>query len=278
MALIQKLNSVHLNEILFFEYEILRSYFHKRKFKILFSIKEEWKPAIIRGFASTKHEIMFDELTTENIVLYDLVVPLTINDIIFLDETRHLIEKNLIPIPRRESVLLCDDKYRFNRTLIENGFGEFIPKIDCKQIYPYILKKRIDDWGENSHIISNAQEEQKYSHLINNQNYFCQEVIPGSEEYATHILFKDRKILCVINNKYGFKSELPIKGKDKEESRKICSCPYLESFTTILNFLEFEGLCCINYKIHQGIPYIFEINPRFGGTLAKYFFSFLRHL
>ncbi len=35
---------------------------------------------------------------------------------------------------------------------------------------------------------------------------------------------------------------------------------------------------CINYKVVNGQPVIFEINPRFGGSLSLFFFSFLRHL
>jgi len=30
--------------------------------------------------------------------------------------------------------------------------------------------------------------------------------------------------------------------------------------------------------VMRGRPYILEINPRFGGTLGPYFFSFIRHL
>ena len=40
----------------------------------------------------------------------------------------------------------------------------------------------------------------------------------------------------------------------------------------------FEGLCCVNYKYRDGIPKILEINPRMGGSLARFFFSFLRRL
>jgi predicted ATP-grasp superfamily ATP-dependent carboligase len=34
----------------------------------------------------------------------------------------------------------------------------------------------------------------------------------------------------------------------------------------------------VNYKVVRGLPYILEINPRFGGSLTPYFFSFIRHL
>jgi hypothetical protein len=33
--------------------------------------------------------------------------------------------------------------------------------------------------------------------------------------------------------------------------------------------LNFQGLCCFNYKLVDGQPVIFELNPRFGGSLPR---------
>ncbi len=38
------------------------------------------------------------------------------------------------------------------------------------------------------------------------------------------------------------------------------------------------GLCCFNYKVIDDNPYLLEINPRFGGSLSSFFFSFIRQL
>ena len=77
---------------------------------------------------------------------------------------------------------------------------------------------------------------------------------------------------------YEFDSEIPIKGQDAWLYRAIRRCPYLTLFSNILNSIGFQGLCCVNYKVERGRPYILEINPRFGGSLTPYFFSFIRHL
>jgi carbamoylphosphate synthase large subunit len=161
---------------------------------------------------------------------------------------------------------------------VAQGFESLIPKIGRSQNYPYILKKKIDAWGKNSHVISNKQQEQAFSHLLESTDYFCQEFIPGRHEYATHILVKDGRIVCSLNIKYTFDSCTPIKGKDQPAYLAVSRCPYLELFSDILNAIGFEGLCCINYKAVDGHPYVFEINPRFGGSLCKFFPHFLRHL
>jgi predicted ATP-grasp superfamily ATP-dependent carboligase len=41
---------------------------------------------------------------------------------------------------------------------------------------------------------------------------------------------------------------------------------YVKIFDKILLKINFRGICCIDYKIVNNKPIIFEINPRFGGS------------
>jgi hypothetical protein len=264
---------------LFLIYKTFQSrLFPKRKIKILFSNRQDWKDSIKQGFRCTRHEIAFEELSPNNIKNCDLVVPLTMRDLKYLNEVRDLIVDNPIPIPNMESILLCDDKHLLNQTLIAKGFGNFVPKMGSALPYPYILKRSISEWGQNSHIITGTQQERIFSDTLTNPEYFSQEFIIGPYEYATHVLFKDQKIACSINIKYAFETETPIKGRDKPIYMKICRCPYLDVFSSILMSIGFEGLCCFNYKVRDDRPFILEINPRFGGSLTPYFFSFIKHV
>jgi len=258
---------------------ILSRLFSNRRMKILFSNQTaDWERNISTSFRFTRHEIAFGELSPENITNYDLVVPFKVSELKHLAGLRHLIVDNPIPIPSIDSLELCNDKYLFNKTLIENGFGTYIPKISITLPFPYLLKWRYGGFGENIHIITNSQQEKNFLDLLSHPEYFCQEFIPGPNEYATHILFKDQKIVRSINIQYVFKNEFPIKGKDNSLYTILCQCPYHELFSTILNFIKFEGLCCVNYKVVENQPFILEINPRFGGSLCRYFFSLIRYL
>ncbi|MCK5699928.1 MAG: ATP-grasp domain-containing protein [Cyclobacteriaceae bacterium] len=245
--------------------------------KILFSNqKPDWEEEINKGFKNSKHEVFFDEITSDNLMKYDLAVPLTIDEL-KSKEIRELLDNNPISIPSLESILLCDDKYQFNKTLIAKGFGEFIPKMEDPHTYPYIFKKKIDQYGANTHIIYGNEEEEKFSEILSSTEYFSQEIITGKNEYATHILFENKKIVHSLNIKYIFTTDIGIKGKDKSH-QTICRCPYLDIFTSILESIGFEGLCCFNYKVRNNIPYIIEINPRFGGSLTPYFSLFINHI
>lgn len=274
---LKRLNAWTIKRI-FIAYEICRARMHsKNKLKIVFSNKPDWEHAITQGYKFTQHDVTFETLSPDKLTKSDLVIPLTIPDLKNLNASRDLTKHNPIPIPSLESILLCDDKYLTNQFLIENGFEMFIPKMH-KPAYPYILKKRIDEWGENSHIVRNAQQEKLLASKICHPDYFCQELVTGTAEYATHIIIKNKRATCAINIKYVFEINTPIKGKDKPVYMRICRNPYIDIFESILNRIDFEGLCCVNYKVQDQQPKILEINPRFGGSLGPYIFSFMRKI
>lgn len=269
----------NINKSLFVGREIIRSTFSpKPRLNILFSVKPAWEPNIRIGFRSTKHHLLFDAFTDDNIEKSDLAVPLTMKDLKYLSSHRQLATRNLIPIPSLKAIEICDDKYLFYQTLNEQGFGEHLPRVGVQLPYPYILKKRVAEDGDNCYLIFNADDEQTYHAQLADDEYFSQEIVAGHNEYATHILIKNQRIQSSINIKYSFREDLPIKGQNTYISREISGCPYLELFTKMLNAIGFEGLCCFNYKVRDNRPYVFEVNPRFGGSLSPFFFSFVRKL
>jgi hypothetical protein len=225
----------------------------------------------------SRHTVEFGPISASSFEKFDLVLPIPISDLLQAAECSRGF-KNPLPLPSREAVELCDDKLKFNQRLIEAGFGAHIPGMGTCLPRPYILKKRIGVSGKECHVIRDYAEESAARELLQDPDYFCQEIVPGTLEYATHVLFANNRIVKSLNVRYEFATESPIKGQDKFLSRGICSCPYLGLFSKILRTIEFQGLCCVNYKVANGRPYILEINPRFGGSLAPYFFSFLRHL
>ena len=130
-------------------------------------------------------------------------MPMTVAALKYLTDRQDSDFPNLMPVPSREAILLCDDKYLLNQKLAANGFGAFVPRMGDEQTYPYILKKRIDAWGVNTHIVSNPEQEKAFSDN-SHPDYFKQQLITGPFEYATHIIFKDGRIVCSLNVEYKF--------------------------------------------------------------------------
>lgn len=251
---------------------------HPGKIKILFSKAPVQEENLKKGLRFTNVEFEFAEFTDERIQSNDLVVPLTIPDVKRLNEARHLVKNGKIPIPTLESINICDDKYLFYQTLKHHGFEYLLPKIDTNLPFTYILKKKITERGVDNYIIANEETQKKYQHFIDSPDYFCQEMVLGKKEYATHILIRDKKIVASLNIEYIFSNIIPIKGQDEIAGRNIVPSPFNDIFEDILNAIGFEGICCFNYKEVDGNPLIIEINPRFGASLSLYFASFLRKL
>jgi hypothetical protein len=249
----------------------------EKSLRILFSGKPDWSDHIKKGFDGSQHILEFGPLSAQGFSAFDLVMPLEISDLIAAQQWPELLSKNPVPIPREESIVLCNDKYKFNQALLQRGFGSNIPTMDNLQP-PYILKKRISEWGKECQMIQNAEQEMLVLDKLNDPAFYRQEIIRGRYEFATHILFAKGRIVKALNIMYEFESEYPVKGQDHDLYKVIHRCAYLDLFASVLRSIDFQGLCCVNYKVVRGQPYILEINPRFGGTLGPYFFSFIRHL
>lgn len=268
--------------------ELCFAYVTKRKRNILFITEKNdlFRFNIKRTFRFLPHKVTFIEESIEDIKLlplaeYDLIVPLTsMQNALYLNELRDLIKDNPIPMPSTECVLLCDDKYAFAQKLIANNFGDYIPQIDGELPYPYFLKKKIDDESKNTYFIENREQELALLSSVNSDEYFRQKFVSGTTEYCAHIFFNKQQIVRSITLICIYEKDGSIRGKDAEFGVKMMAdCPYLDLFTDILNSVGFQGICHIDYKVIDGRPCIFELNPVFGGSdLALYFFSFLRSI
>ncbi len=243
--------------------------------RILFSNRQDWQPAIQNGFRCTRHSIVFDAFSPEAIKAHDLVIPLTISDLLYVNDVRALVADNPIPIPSRDCILLCDDKYLLNQELTRHGFGSLIPRMGTALPYPYILKPRTGEWGRDCHIVTDKSSEARCADLRTDPNRFAQAFVTGADEYAAHILFRNHAIVCALTIKYVFAHETPIKGRDSHVFARVCRNRHLDVFTSILSSIGFDGLCCINYKVRNGHPWIIEINPRCGGSLCPFLFFFV---
>lgn len=243
----------------------------RRKLRILFSRREDWEPLLRDAFRHTPHRVAFDAFTPANLAGHDLTVPLTIADLKFLcsDQPGYF---GVLPMPSLRSVDVCDDKLLFNRTLADAGLGRYAPQVSDQPFYPYIVKRRIDESGAHSHIVGSWAQERGLAAECHGQDYFRQALVPGNREYATHIVFDRGRIRYALTVEYLFSGDIYVKGRDRSTWAAAIPNPgCMGVFATILRTLEFQGLCCVNYKLVDGIPSIFEINPRFGHSLCPYF-------
>lgn len=247
-----------------------------RHLKILFSRMPDWESSLRAAFHGIGHEIEFGSFTEDSVRRHQLLVPLTIDDTLQLDAMREHLGANPIPIPSATAVEICNNKEHFYQALAAKGFGELLPGPRHAGSYPYVLKKKVDAWGKYCLVIRDAHDEAEQGHHLADPDYLTQRFISGNEEFATHVLIRDGRMLASLNIRYRFAETTPIKGKSRAVTIHPCSFPYERLFGEILRAIGFEGLCCFNYKVVGGGPRILEINPRFGGSLGPFFPSFVR--
>jgi carbamoylphosphate synthase large subunit len=202
---------------------------------------------------------------------FDFVVPLTLADRSALDQRGNDGLVRAI-IPAVEAVRLCHDKLAFNRVMMASGFGDYIPELieSDSASPPFILKRREDEFGFNSEVIRTEEDYTKAKERIESKDYFKQTYIGGEIEHATHILLRNGEVAYQKTVRYEMKSGDYVKGHltSHNEVSWHDSTPSVNIFAGMLRAAGFNnGTCCIDYKIVGDTPKVFEINPRFGGSL-----------
>ncbi|HEY5239692.1 MAG TPA: hypothetical protein VIJ62_15020 [Rhizomicrobium sp.] len=200
---------------------------------------------------------------------YDYVVPVQLRDYGPLWR-RHAGGPVNFLIPNPGVVAMCDDKIQWDGFLRFNGFDEFAPCMYNGTVsYPFIYKKRQDEWGAHSRIIHSLEEKEKLETIIVRDDYFKQEYVSGRIEYVTHVLAVKGKPYYMLTYEHGFDTEYFIKGKWANFStHREVETPCTDVLCSILETLNYTGTCCFNYKYADGVPKIFEMNPRYGATLT----------
>ncbi|MCP4002480.1 MAG: hypothetical protein GY727_16385 [Gammaproteobacteria bacterium] len=240
--------------------------------RVLFSTNNDWATPIKRNIDFIKYFPVFESFEHAHLDQYSLVIPLSLPDTYYLNKNHAELNGEKFLIPSNRAIDICKDKVAFNNYLCDTGYQNYIPNISGEQKFPYVLKKRVSEFGENIFYIKNASDEHKYQSKLSSDEYFKQAYIGGRKEYTTHILIKNKKIIFQKTLEFDFNDEFYIKGKyyKRMSWKKLETPPFINDFLLILNNLDYEGICCFNYKIHDKQIKLFEINPRYGGSLTQF--------
>lgn len=211
---------------------------------------------------------------------YELYLPLTLADYTALRGSAGTEFMKKAIVPTAAAVEICDDKLVFVETLQGAGLHPFIPKRlgACPSI-PFVLKKRRGNFGRGTVVVEDVVGREQADQRLASGDYFAQDLVIGDVEYATHILISRGEIIYHFTTVFRMNNGRSVKGIEQNGKYlgSFDAKPYLSIFQGMLYLVGFEsGVCCIDYKISDGFPKIFEINPRFGGSLTMDMSAFLR--
>lgn len=176
-------------------------------------------------------------------------------------------------IPPVETIEILNNKKLFQDFMVQRGFRQFVPKLIDPTLsshsFPFIVKREDLFGGIGVFLI---WDQERFDWALNNplvrgHRYLFQEYIEGEVEYVSHVICKAGEILWNVTLEGPVPEEVKINmgpfAKKVVPTNLVC----FEIFLAILRELKYSGPACINFKLRDGKPLIFEINPRFGGSL-----------
>jgi carbamoylphosphate synthase large subunit len=246
--------------------------------KILLPNNDKWQFVLRRRtdlkFADFRNNSSFYNYCKSKDIKY--FFPLATGDSYFLNSHSNQLRQRgyRYLVSPTSTIKMLSNKSEFVDFMINSGLGNYIPKRYDSIQYPCVLKRNRSMFGQQTYIINSKHDIPSGIKIQKiHKNYLIQEPIIGPCEYTTDILAKNGKIYMYTTLKYCYKSSLYVMGTDLISSGKFIETlpeKVYNVFAAIVKKVNYSGFCNIDYKITEdGIPKIFEINPRCGGSLKN---------
>lgn len=216
-----------------------------------------------------------DILQTIELFNINYILSLTYDD---MKKIMEINPKNCIIINNEDynNIEIFDNKGKFCEFFINNDLEEFIPKtykikynttiFDRPIQYPAILKSTIGLGGQDVFIIKDLNDYLDKSIRLN-KNYIVQEYLIDDVEYVGHFFFIKGKAIFSLFFKIFNDNFFHVR---KGPSKKFILVDFNPKiFDKIFDKIKFTGPLNINFKYINGKILIFEVNPRFGGSIIK---------
>ncbi|OHE14591.1 MULTISPECIES: hypothetical protein [unclassified Sulfurimonas] len=249
----------------------------QKKLKILFA--DKWQKAVLKCDWLDAYHINFKKI--KEVIKYakenDIKVLFANNyatQSAILKHNDLLLQNGLKFIVNNKKALRdFVDKQKFYDIMIKNNMSNYVPKyymLDDDIKFPCMVKTKTGGAGRGVYLAYSKKDITKVD-----ENSIISEYLPSNTEYATSIFYKNGKILKEVTfSKTADKEVYVLQQESKKNIQtKKEETQFLDIFRDIIEI--FSGKkgycqCSINYKIQNGIPKIFEINPRIGYTLAGF--------
>lgn len=247
---------------------------------VIFGDLPEWWELIRERLDPARFVACSGDLAAADLEAAQLIAPLTHAEIRFLHrQPRHIRRRALLPPP--DILALCEDKLVFCRRLRQMGFDAHLPRglereeiwrrRDDPTLFPFVVKKRITEWGLDSAMIANGADLERHAGWIGDDEYFCQSYVDGELDLTSHLVMHRGEAVYFSTFPFRLEANPCLRGRRGPATRlSLDHDPtHLPFFATLLAKIGFdEGICCFDYKLVEGRPVIFELNPRFGASLV----------
>jgi carbamoylphosphate synthase large subunit len=155
--------------------------------------------------------------------------------------------------------------------------------IETPKRYPLVAKKAIGNNGDGVWIVKDDVQLAALFNVHERANMVLSEYIPGTREYAFHFLAKHGKVIWsgLVEHDHSTGDDTPyVRGRDGAvgTSATCAESSELKVLHAIIEKLGFTGTGCFDFKVVNGTPKIFELNPRPGYSIAMWINHYLSAL
>ncbi len=242
------------------------------RLRVLFGETPIWREGLVQHLDSARFEMRMQPLEAARLEDYDLVVPLALQD------HRHLeaagCQRSIaVAAPLRR---LCTDKVALNRRLIAQGFGAHVPRMHRAlpvdtAARPVIVKPILGFGGGETRVLCGGAAPPEVEGWLKAGTHFIQTLVPGRSEFATHVLMRHGRPRMWATVRHEMGGRHLVKGRAQPRAQVwLPRTPGQGLWLKMLEAIGFtDGSCCIDWRMAGDVPQVFEINPRFGGSLRQ---------
>jgi carbamoylphosphate synthase large subunit len=202
----------------------------------------------------------------ENIPKSSYVIPLMEDHMLILH--KHSIKAIM---PGLTAITSFRNKYLFHKYASEYKLNAYVPELytSNKDInYPVIVKP-INGYASMGISIVETSDKILPEYFDTNK-YIVEEYIAHKQEYVSHVVAKEGKIISCFTYCYTYEEEQNIKCINSSSMALIILDPqYVKILTLFLQPCTYSGVCNFNFRLKENNITIFEINPRMGGSLMQ---------
>lgn len=173
-----------------------------------------------------------------------------------------------IPEKYKQMIVTFHNKHTFHKFMIKNNLANNVPKKLSKPEFPCIIKPYIGMSGSNTIICSNQNEWNNVQ--FNMKTHMLQKYIMSNYIYTCHVICNHGIILMA--KVYWSLKPTPMfiqKGSMVNYQSREINNNEKQLFSKIIELNKYHGVCCVDYDYENETIKIFEINPRFGGSLIN---------
>ena len=244
-----------------------------KRISLLVGNRPVWRDGVAKTIDSSRFQIMGTDLNAETIESpdVDVILPFNFDEYELIGASAYAQKKSTIP--SADLVKLADDKLAFNKWLASTEHSLCLPTpLDGVRTltFPLIWKKRTDECGVNSHIFKTVLDFESADVDLQNDEYLLQAYIPGDEEFVSHTISFGGVIVYCETNRQIFASAFFVKGKEGPLIIDNLGPIMPPEIGSILRLMSYTGCACFNYKMLDGVPKIFEMNPRMVAAPSSY--------